>query len=390
MIPIQYNIRSLAVRKTTTLATALGVGLVVFVLSSSMMLAAGIKKTLAISGREDTAIVLRKGSDAELGSTIEAAEVNRILGAPGVRRDGKERPIGSGEVIVVAALEKLGTDGGVSNVQLRGVTEDVKALRPEVRIVAGVPARPGSDEVIVGKRIRGRFKGLDIGQSFELRKNRPAKVVGVFEANGSSYESEIWADLDTLRAAYARDGVVSSVRVRLTSPDAFDTFKASMEGDKAYGYMALREVAYFEKQSEGTSLFINVMGIFVSVCFSVGAMIGAMITMYAAVSNRQREIGTLRALGFSRTSILTSFLLESVLLSLLGGAAGAGASMAMGLVKFSMMNFASWSEIVFGFEPTPRILLTSLIFAGAMGLLGGFFPAVRAARVSPITAMRGG
>lgn len=388
MIPLQYNVRSLAVRKTTTVATALGIGLVVFVLSSSMMLAAGIKKTLGVSGRPDTAIVLRKGSDAELGSTIDAAEVNRILGAPGVLRDARDKPVGAGEVVVVGAMEKLGANG-VTNVQLRGVTDAVKDLRPEMRIVEGRPARPGSDEVLVGKRIKGRFKGVDLGQSFDLRKNRPAQVVGVFEAGGSSYESEIWVDLDALRAAYAREGGVSSVRVRLASAASFDTFKAAMEGDKAYGYLTLRESDYFEKQSEGTSLFINAMGTLVSVFFAIGAMIGAMITMYAAVANRQREIGTLRALGFSRTSILVSFLLESVLLALLGGAVGAGASLAMGLVKFSMLNFASWSEIVFAFEPTPRIILTALAFAGTMGLFGGFFPAVRAARVSPIMAMRG-
>jgi putative ABC transport system permease protein len=388
VIPVRYNVRSLAVRKATTFATAFGIALVVFVLSSSMMLAAGIKKTLAVSGRADTAIVLRKGSDAELGSVIDAAEVNRILGAAGVRHDAKDRPIGAGEVVVVGAMEKLGANG-VTNVQIRGVTADVKELRPEVAIVEGRPARPGSDEVVIGKRIRGRFKGTDLGQSFELRKNRPVQVVGIFEAGGSSYESEIWVDLDTLRAAYAREGGVSSVRVRLTDPAAFDTFRAVMEGDKAYGYLTLRETEYFEKQSAGTSLFINVMGTMVSVFFAVGAMIGAMITMYAAVANRQREIGTLRALGFSRLSILGSFLLESVLLALLGGAAGAVASLGMGFVRFSMINFASWSEIVFGFEPTPRIMITSLVFAGGMGLLGGIFPAVRAARVSPIAAMRG-
>jgi putative ABC transport system permease protein len=388
VIPIQYNVRSLAVRKTTTAATALGIALVVFVLSSSMMLSAGLRKTLAVSGRADTAIVLRKGSDAELGSVIEAAEVNRILGAPGVRRGAGDKPLGAGEVVVVGAMEKLGANG-ITNVQLRGVTPEVTELRPEVHIVEGRPARPGSDEVIVGKRIRGRFKGLDLGQSFELRKNRPVQVVGVFETGGSSYESEIWVDLDTLRAAYARAGSVSSVRVRLTSAAAFDTFKAAMEGDKAYGYLTLREADYFDKQSQGTSMFINILGTVISVFFGLGAMIGAMITMYAAISNRQREIGTLRALGFSRASILGSFLLESVILALAGGVVGAVASLGMGFVRFSMMNFSSWSEIVFGFEPTPRIILESLVFAGAMGLFGGFFPALRAARVSPIAAMRG-
>ncbi len=388
MIPIQYNVRSLAVRKTTTVATALGIGLVVFVLSAAMMLAAGVKKTLVVSGRDDTAIVLRKGSDSELGSVIDAAEVNRILAAPGVRHDGKDQPMGAGEVVVVGAMEKLGTNG-VANVQIRGVTDAAKELRPEVRIVEGRPPRPGSDEVLVGKRIRGRFQGTQLGQSFELRKNRPVQVVGVFEAGGSSYESEVWVDLDTLRAAYARVGGVSSVRARLTSAAAFDAFRASIEGDKAYGYLTLRETEYLEKQSEGTSFFIGGLGIFISFFFAVAAMIGAMITMFAAVDNRRREVGTLRALGFSRASVLGSFLLESVLLSLLGGVVGVVASLSMTLYHPSMINFASFSEVVFSFEPTPLILGSALGFAALMGIVGGFFPAVRAAGVSPVTAMRG-
>ncbi|HVY47757.1 MAG TPA: FtsX-like permease family protein [Minicystis sp.] len=388
MIPIKYNVRSLAVRRTTTLATALGIALVVFVLASALMLAAGVKKTLAVSGAPDVAIVLRKGSDAELGSVIDAAEVNRILGAPGVKRDAAGKPIGAGEIVVVAAMEKLGANG-LTNVQIRGVTDEAANLRPGMKIIDGRAARPGSDEVIVGKRIRGRFKGVELGDSFELRKNRPVKVVGVFEAGGSSYESEIWVDVDTLRAAYARQGAVSSVRVELESPAAFDGFKTAMEGEKAYGYQALREGEYFEKLSEGTSIFINAMGGLIAFFFALGAMVGAMITMYAAVANRQREIGTLRALGFSRASILVSFLAEALILALFGGALGTLASLGMSFVHFSMINFASWSEIVFSFDPTPKIIVTSLVFAGGMGLAGGFFPALRASEVSPVVAMRG-
>jgi putative ABC transport system permease protein len=388
MIPIRYNLRSLAVRKTTTIATATGVALVVFVLSSALMLSAGIKRTLAISGQDDVAIVLRKGSDAELGSVLDTASVNTITGAPGVKRDGDGKPVGTGEVVVVGAMSKIGAVG-LSNVTIRGVTPVSLALRPHVKIVDGVPPKPGSDEVLVGSRIRGRFVGTELGQSFDLRKNRPVKVVGIFDDDGSSYESEVWVDLDTLRAAYGREGSISSVRVKLDSPAAFDLFKASMEGEKRYGYLALRDAEYLEKQSQGTSLFIGMMGTLISVFFAMGAMIGATITMYAAVAGRQREIGTLRALGFSRTNILLSFLLEAVVLALSGGIVGAIASMAMGFVHFSMMNFTSWSEIVFGFEPTPAIIGTSLGLAIAMGLIGGFFPAVRAARVSPIAAMRG-
>jgi putative ABC transport system permease protein len=389
MVPFRYNLRSLAVRKTTTIATALGIALVVFVLAAALMLSAGIKKTLGISGRTDTAIVMRKGSDNELSSAMDIAAINQVLGAPGVKKDDKGAPIGVGEIIVVGAMEKIGASG-VTNVQIRGVPSDVMNFRPEVRLIAGRAPRPGSDEVIVGKRIRGRFKGVELDQQFDLRKNRPAKVVGVFESGGSSFESEVWVDIDTLRASYGREGAVSSVRVRLDSAAAFDGFKMAMEGDKQYGYQAWRETAYFEKQSEGTSIFVGALGTLISVFFSMGAMIGAMITMYAAVANRQREIGTLRALGFSRFSILTSFLLEAIALSMIGGIVGVVASLAMGAVKFSMMNFASWSEIVFSFDPTPKIIVTALIFAAGMGLIGGFFPAVRAARVSPVTAMRGG
>jgi putative ABC transport system permease protein len=388
MVPIRYNLRSLAVRKTNTAATVLGVALVVFVLAASLMLSAGIKKTMTTSGREDVAIVLRKGSDNELGSVVDEPQVSLIKAMPGVRSENG-KPLAVAEVIVVGALEKIGASG-VSNVQFRGVPEDVLQFRPEVKLVAGRTAQPGADEAIIGQRLRGRFKGLELGQTFEIRKNRPVSVVGVFEDGGSSYESEVWVDFDVLRTSFRREGIVSSVRVKLASPAQFELFQASVEQDKRVGLQALREKTFYEKQSEGSSMFIGILGTGVAIVFSIGAMIGAMITMYAAVANRQKEIGVLRALGFSRRSVLTSFLLESLLLALIGGALGTLASLGMGFVKFSMMNFASWSEMVFSFHPTLEVIGTALAFAGVMGLLGGFLPALRAARVSAVTAMRGG
>ncbi len=387
MIPVRYNVRSLAVRKATTIATAGGIALVVFVLASSLMLSAGIKKTLGSSGKPDNAIVLRMGSDAELGSVVEESSVALILAAPGVKTDDRGQPLGTAEIVTVAAMPKIGVDG-VTNVSFRGVADDVTRFRPDVRIVAGRPARPGSDEAVIGARIRGRIKGLELDQSFDIKKNRPVKVVGVFEAEGSAYESEVWVDRELLRDAYHREGIVSSVRVRLDSPTKFDAFRSSIENDKRLGLQALRESAFYERQSEGAATFVSALGTIVSVFFALGAMIGATITMNAAVANRQREIGTLRALGFSRASILVSFLLEAVVLAGAGGAIGAAASLAMGLVHFSMINFASWSEIVFSFDPTPPILLTAVLFACGMGVLGGFFPAVRAARTSPLRAIR--
>jgi putative ABC transport system permease protein len=388
VIPIKYNVRSLAVRKATTLATAGGIALVVFVLASSLMLSAGIKKTLGSSGKPDAAIVLRMGSDAELGSVIEESSVPLILAAPGVKTGPNGQPLGAAEIVVVGAMEKLGTDG-VTNVSIRGVGDDVLTFRPEVHVVAGRPPKPGTDEAMVGSRIRGRIRGLDLDQTFDIKKNRPVKVVGIFEADGSAYESEVWVDRELLRQAYGRLGVVSGVRVKLDSPTKFDAFRAGVENDKRLGLQAMRETAFYEKQSEGASIFVGALGTVVSVFFAVGAMIGAMITMYAAVANRQREIGTLRALGFSQASVLGSFLLEAVLLAAVGGAVGAAASMAMGFVHLSMVNMASWSEVVFSFDPTPKVLGIALTFACGMGLLGGLFPAVRAARTSPLKAIRG-
>jgi putative ABC transport system permease protein len=361
---------------------------VVFVLSSSQMLSNGIQKTMGRSGNADNAIVLRQGSDAELASNVDASRVSLIKAAPGVRRATDGTPIGAGEIVLVIALELADSPGQVTNVLTRGVPDDVLKLRPEVRIVEGRPAKPGTNEVIIGKRLLGRFTNVAVGSTFELNKNRPAQIVGVFEANGSSFESEIWADVDVARAAFGRDALVSSVTVALSGHSAYDGFKTAVEQDKQLGLQVYRENEYYEKQSEGTSLFVTFMGSAIVFFFSIGAMIGAMITMYAAVSNRSREIGTLRALGFSRFQILTSFLIEASILTFLGGAVGFAASLLMTFVHFSLLNMASWSEITFSFEPTPKIMILSLITGGFMGLLGGLFPAVRAARMSPLAAMR--
>jgi len=387
MIPIQYNLRSLAVRKTTTIATALGIGLVVFVFATVRMLSAGLEKTLTTTGKADVAIVLRKGADAEIASAIDTTSVGLVLAGREVQRRPDGRPDGVGEVALVVTMDKLGTDG-VSNVQIRGVPEDVYAFRPEIKIIEGRKARPGADECVIGKAIRGRFKGVELGQTFELRKNRPLKVVGVFEAQGSSFESEVWIDGDAARSAFGRAGVVQSIRARLTDASAYDAFKRSVESNRQLGLEVFRETDYYETQSQGTSLFITSLGTTIAVFFALGAMIGAMITMYSAVANRKREIGTLRALGFGKVSIMTSFLLESVTLALLGGVLGAAASMAMGMVRFSMVNFQTWSELVFSFEPTSATVVGSLVFAGAMGLFGGLFPAVRAARMPLIRALK--
>lgn len=388
MIPISYNLRNLAVRRATTLATALGVGLVVFVLAAALMLTEGLERTLSLSGHPDHAIVMRKGSDNELSSSIADNQVGQIASAPGVKKGADGRPIAFGDVVAVIFVD-LADGSGKSNLTIRGVSSDGIAFRPEVKVVEGTMPRPGTEEVMIGRKIARRFKNVELGGAIELRKNRNAKVVGVFEASGSSYESEIWGDKDYVGQAFGREGMVSAVRVQLDSPAVFDGFAAAVEQDKRLGLDALPEVEFYEKASENTSVFITALGIIIAVFFSIGAMIGAMITMYGTVANRKSEIGVLRALGFSRMVILVSFLLESVLLSLLGGLLGCAAALALGLVKFSMMNFQTFSEIVFEFQPTPEILLTALLFGGMMGIFGGFLPAIRAARTAPIEAMRG-
>jgi putative ABC transport system permease protein len=386
LIPISYNLRNLAVRKTTSAAAGLGLALVVFTLAAALMLNNGLKKTLGRSADPSSAIVLRKGSDAELMSTIEEPNVGLVLAAPGVAR-GEGHPEGVAELLVVILLDKLGTDG-LSNVQVRGVPDNVLQFRKGVQIVAGRAVKPGTDEVTIGRAIRGRFRGMDIGQSFDLKKNRPVTVVGVFEDGGSSYESEVWADLDNVRTTFGREGLVSSVRVRLEAPSKFDGFKAAIEQNRQLGFEAMREGDYYDKQSSGLSDFIKWLGIVIAFFFGIGAIIGAMITMFAAVAHRQREIGTLRALGFSRRSIIGSFLLESLILAIVGGGIGALASLALGFVKLSMMNWQSFAEIVIAFEPDGESLGIAIIVAGVMGLVGGLFPAVRAARMSPVEAMR--
>ena len=388
MIPIGYNLRNIRVRKVTSAAAAFGLGLVVFVFASAMMLSEGIERTLGRSASPDVAIVMRKGADSELSSSIEDSKVGIIKADKDVAKSSDGQPLGVGEVIVVIVLDKLGTNG-VANVQIRGVPDNVLSFRNTAKIVEGRAIKPGTDEVMIGKSIRGRFRGLDIGQSFELRKNRPVTVVGVFEDGGSSFESEVWGDVETVRNSSGRDGIVSAVRVKLTNADQFDSYKASIESNRQLNLQVQRESEYYAKQSEGTSLFIRVMGVLIAIFFSVGAMIGAMITMHASVAHRQREIGTLRALGFSRTSIMLSFLVESIALALIGGVVGAVASLGMQFARFSTMNFQSWSEIVFTFDPTGEIIVSAMILAGVMGLVGGFFPALRAARMSPIEAMRG-
>jgi putative ABC transport system permease protein len=390
MIPISYNVRSLLVRKTTTFATAGGIALVVFVLAAAQMLSAGVSKTLVAGGRVDNAIVTRKGSDNEMSSSIESKNVSLVLATPGVKKDEAGAPLGGGEVVVVIAQDRLGGDPGqVTNILVRGVTDNVVKLRPDVRIIEGRPAKPGTDECVIGRGLVGKYKGMTLGDKFDLKKNRPVTVVGVFDAGGSSFDSEVWVNLETARSSFGREGLVSSVTVRLDTPAKFDAFKATVETDKQLLLEARRETKYYQDQSQGTALFINIMGTVIAVFCAAGATLGAMNTMFAAVAQRRREVGTLRALGFSKLEILTSFVLESSVLAIAGGLVGLAGALGLTMTRVSMMNFQTWQEIEFSFAATPQIMLTAIIAGAGMGVLGGLLPAVKAAGTSPIEAMRG-
>jgi putative ABC transport system permease protein len=383
MVPVQYNARSLMVRKTTTLATAGGIALVVFVFAGALMLREGVNRAFAASGRTDTVVIVRKGSDAELSSAIGNEYLALFRSPAQVSQSGGM----IGEIVVVLIGDHA--DGsGSSNVLVRGTPPEGIAFRPEVKITSGRAPKPGTNEVIVGSGIAGRFKGLAIGSSFDLKRNRPLNIVGVFSAGGSSYESEIWGDLDYIRNSLGREAIVSSARVRLNSAADFDAYRDQIENDKRFSMKAMREPDYLDKQSEQTRVFLSFSGILMAVLFSIAAMLGAAITMNGAVAHRSREIGTLRALGFSRRAILTSFLLEAIVLAVVGGLVGSALVLLLSFVSFPIINFQTFSEIVFSFHATPAVFIRALVFSGFMGLLGGLIPAIRASRVSPIEAMR--
>jgi len=389
MIPLSYNLRSLTNRGATTAASVLGIALVVFVLASTLMLGEGVRETIGRNGGRDVAVVMRKGSDNELSSTIDQNKVGVILSAPGVKMGSDAQPLGVGEIAMIISLVPHAAPEGVSNVQVRGVDANITRFRPKVKITEGRMFTAGADEAVVGKAIAGRFEHLDVGDTIEPKKNRPLKIVGVFDDGGSAMESEVWADVDTTRALFGREGMVSTVRAKLDSPGAFDAFEAAVEGDKNLGLEAMTEKQWNDKQSQFLSIFINALGIVISFFFAMGASIGAMITMYSSIASRGREIGTLRAMGFPRRYILLSFVFESLMISAIGGVIGSIAALGMSSVKFSMLNFATFSEMVFQFRPTPTVFVIANSAALGMGLFGGLLPAIRAARVSAVEAMRG-
>lgn len=387
-IPFSYSSRSLWARRATTAATASGIALVVFVLCASQMLSSGMRSTLLRAGREDKALVMQHDAYAEVDSRIRQGVLSAATGAPGVRHAASGEPLVTAESLVQLFVPRLDEPSRISSVQVRGVSDNVLSLRPEVHVVRGRPAQLGSDEAIIGSGIENTYEGLLLGGHFNLKKGRDIQIVGVFDAAGSAYESEIWTGLDVVRTSMGWEGYVSSVTALLESSSAFDGFASRLELDKTEGLGVARERAYYDKVSEGLSRSVQTLGDLVSIIFACGAMLGAAITMNAAIAQRRREIGVLRALGFSSGQVLWAFLLESTVLALAGAVIGAGLACLLSFASFSATNYGTGNEIAFPFQPTPLILLRSILSGAVVGVLGGFFPALKAARTSPVRAMR--
>ncbi|MEI7612894.1 MAG: ABC transporter permease [Betaproteobacteria bacterium] len=388
-VPVAYSLRNLWVRKWTTGLTAGGMALVVFVFAAVLMLDEGLRKTLVETGSPDNVVVTRRSSGTEVQSGIDRlpAAIVESLSQVSIG-EGGERQV-SKETVVLISLNKRQAGSGAekpSNIIIRGVSPMGLTLRPQVQIVSGRMFRSGSNEIIAGRAIAERFANAGLGESLRFA-GREWVVVGVFDAGKSGFDSEIWGDVDQLMQSFRRP-VYSSLIFRLNDGRQFDAAKAEIESDPRLTLEAKRETQFYADQSEALSTFIRILGLSLSIIFSIGAVIGAMITMYAAVSNRTAEIGTLRALGFRKASILSAFLLESLFLSLLGGLFGLFLASFMQLFTISTMNWQSFSELAFSFTLNASIIGKSLGFSLFMGLVGGFLPALRASRMKIVDALR--
>ncbi len=384
-IPFAYIVRNLYARKLTTALTAGGMALVVYVFATVLMLGAGLQKTLVSTGQEDNVVVIRRAAQTEVQSGIDRRQAGVVESLPDVAVGEDGGKLISKEPVVLISLPKRET-GKPANVVIRGVTPAGVALRPQAGLVEGRMFRPGTSEVVAGRAIAAGFRGAGIGETLRFA-SRDWTVVGVFDAGRSGFDSEIWGDAEQMLQAFRRQGF-SSLLFRLADGARFDAVKAEIEADPRLTLEAKRETRFYAEQSEQLSRFISYLGTAISVIFSIAAVIGAMITMYATVASRTAEIGTLRALGFPRRAILIAFLTEALLLGLVGGAIGLAGASLMQAISISTTNFQTFAELAFSFTLTPAIVAWSLLFALAMGFVGGFLPATRAAGMKIVDALR--
>ena len=373
-------------RRLTTVLTVGGLSLVVFVFAAVLMLAHGIEKTLISTGSEDNVIVLRKSATAELMSQIDRETVEIIKSYPEVALTPDGKPFAANELFVIINMLKK-TTNNMGNVTVRGVTKQSLMLRPWVKITEGRMLTWGSTEIMIGSNIAKHFNGCEIGSKIKFAQTYWT-VVGIFDGNGTGFDSEIWGDVDQIMPAFGRP-VYSSLTLHLRNLSDFESIRSKVEADRRINFVEVKhEQKYYAEQSEFMAIFIRVVGTAITIIFSFGAMIGAMITMYATVANRTVEIGTLRALGFRRRNILTAFLVESICLSLIASLIGLVAASFLQLFVISTINFGSFAELSFGFNMSETIIGWTVVFAVIMGIVGGFLPAVRASRLNIVNALR--
>ena len=382
---ILYTFKNIFSRKLTSIFTIFGIALVVFVFASVLMLSHGLREAMVETGSDNNVIVIRAASQTEVQSILYRESARIIKSDPAIAKDTSGNELFTNEILVLISQPKR-DNNEPSNVPVRGVNSVSMELRPGMKLIEGRMWRPGTSEIIAGKKVAENFKGCGLGETVRFGM-RDWTVVGIFESGGSAFESELWGDVDQLMDAFRRP-VYSSLTFRLTDPGQFDAVKKRLEGDRRLPVDVRREKDYYASQSRFTTTFINVLGISISIIFSLGAIVGAMITMYASVANRTTEIGTLRALGFQRRTILGTFLLESLIISLIGGGLGIACAYLMNFKDVSTTNWNTFAELAFGFRMSPMIIVQALLFAVIMGFVGGFLPAVRAARLEIVNALR--
>lgn len=385
MIPVKYNFRNLRVRWMTTVMTVIGTALVVWASVLAFGLTEGLEHALRITGDKLDLIVLRKGSQDETSSGIELNTARQIATLEGIARDAQGRPLCSVEFVTIITHPRR-AGGGITNIIVRGMEDTGRALRPGFRIVEGRDLTPGVNEAITSRSMGERFENLGVGSKIDINKVE-FTIVGHFEASGSAAESEVWTDLRDLTNARRTPGAVSDVNLHAADERAKLALMERIKSDERFQFKVVDEPSYFEDQMTA-SIAIRIVGYFIAAFLTVGAMFGAANTMYAAVASRAREIGTLRALGFPRRSILFSFLLESIVLCLIGGVVGCLATLPFNGMSTGTANWATFSEITFAFRFGPRVMIQGLLLAFTMGLIGGLFPAIRAVRLNTITALR--
>ena len=384
-IPNSYNIRNLKLRKGLTIMTALGIALTVTTAIFIMALLAGLQRAFVTSGDPNNVLVLRKGSEAELSGGFDATAFPVLKNLPGIAKDSHGEPMASGEWVVVIVLPRKGGTGEV-NVTVRGMMPAGLEMRPTAKLVEGRWFTPGQREVVVSQSIHKRFLNASVGDSMAFGKG-PWQVVGVFDAGGSAYDSEIWGDVNQMAADFDRQGGFSSAYLRATDPVAADALKHRVSDDQRLKLEGVLEPDYYAKQTSSGAP-IRIIGWIVAIIMAIGSSFAAMNTMYAAVAYRGREIATLRVIGFSKPSILTSFVLESLLLSLLGALVGILLMLPLNGMTTGTSNNLTFSEIVFSLKMTVPVVVTAVGFALIMGLFGGIAPAWHAARRDIIAALR--